>query len=114
MSWFRRLWSWFKNLFVERPSTFETARVEEAPEILRPQTVYLIGEDGGIWSVAMRCPCGCGADIHLSTVGGRPRWSVRTEEDDTVTLSPSVWRKAGCKSHFFLRRGMIQWCAESP
>ncbi|WP_419192496.1 DUF6527 family protein [Engelhardtia mirabilis] len=59
----------------------------------------------------MLCPCGCGEEIQLNTVGGHPRWSVEVEIDGTVTLAPSVWRKAGCESHFFLRSGAIQWCS---
>lgn len=112
MSWIARLWSWVKGLFRRGPTPLATIRVEEPPEVLRPRTVYLLGEEGHIWSVAMLCPCGCGEQIHLSAVGGRPRWSVEVEGDGSVTLSPSVWRKAGCRSHFFLRRGVVQWCLQ--
>lgn len=111
MTWIARLWSWAKELFRRGPIRLKTVRVEEPPEALRPRTVYLLGEGENIWSVAMLCPCGCGEQIQLSTIGGRPRWSVETESDGTVTLTPSVWRKVGCESHFFLRRGVIQWCS---
>ena len=111
MSWIIRLWSWAKSLFVRRPSPLRTVRVEEPPEALRPRTVYLLGEGEHVWSVVMLCPCGCGEEIQLSTVGGRPRWSVQLETDGALTLTPSVWRKVGCKSHFFLRKGVVQWCS---
>ena len=105
------LWSWTKELFRWGPKRYKTVRVEEPPERLRSRTVYLLGEGEHIWSVIMVCPCGCGEQIQLSTVGGRPKWSVETESDGAVTLNPSVWRKVGCESHFFLRRGVIQWCS---
>ena len=113
MSWVARLWSWVKRLFRRGPAPLTTLRVEEPPEILRPRTVYLLGEGEHIWSVAMLCPCGCGEQIQLSTVDGRPRWSVEIECDGSVTLRPSVWRRVGCKSHFFLSSGLVQWCPGS-
>lgn len=113
MSWIARLWSWVKGFFRREPERLTTVRVEEPPEVFRPRTIYLLGEGEHIWSVAMLCPCGCGEQIQLSTVGGRPRWSVKIDRDGTVTLTPSVWRKVGCESHFFLREGIVQWCSSS-
>ena len=108
-----RLWSWVKGLFGGGPAPFTTIRVEEPPEVLRSRTVYLLGEGEHIWSVAMLCPCGCGEQIQLSTLDSRPRWSVEIEGDGSVTLSPSVWRTVGCRSHFFLRSGLVLWCTGS-
>ncbi|WP_248306350.1 DUF6527 family protein [Devosia oryzisoli] len=59
----------------------------------------------------MRCPCGCGATIELMVIPeARPRWSITTDAQRRPTLHPSVWRKTGCKSHFWVREGRIQWC----
>jgi hypothetical protein len=59
----------------------------------------------------MICPCGCKEVINLNLLKTvRPRWSVKEHPDRTVTLTPSVWRQKGCRSHFFLRRGRIEWC----
>jgi Family of unknown function (DUF6527) len=69
-----------------------------------------VGE-GAPWLAALACPCGCGEVIHLSLLKrDSPRWSFHEEDDGTITLSPSVWRSRGCKSHFFLRRSTITWC----
>ncbi|WP_394350709.1 DUF6527 family protein [Chitinophaga tropicalis] len=58
----------------------------------------------------MMCPCGCREQIHLNLVGKyRPCWSWSVDKK-RITLSPSIWRTAGCCSHFFLRRGQVQWC----
>jgi hypothetical protein len=82
----------------------------EVPDKLRSETVYVIGEDGVNWSIAMLCPCNCGATLEMSLhPDGRPRWKIRQHVDGTVSLSPSVWRRVGCKSHFFLKRGAIHW-----
>nr|WP_291162796.1 DUF6527 family protein [Hyphomicrobium sp.] len=61
----------------------------------------------------MRCPCGCGATIELMILpGANPRWSIQVDEVGRPTLQPSVWRQTGCRSHFWVRRGRIQWCGD--
>jgi hypothetical protein len=73
--------------------------------------VYIIGVQGNEWLAEMVCPCGCGETLFLNLLQDElPNWQWRVNADGAVTLSPSVWRKVGCKSHFFLREGMIEWC----
>lgn len=80
------------------------------PEELLPETLYAIGENGHIWHVMLVCPCGCGATIALNVLpDDSPRWKLH-ENVEGPTLSPSVWRTAGCGSHFILRRGQVIWC----
>ena len=89
--------------------------VEDVPERLRAGDVYLVGENGRFWCVALLCPCQCGEVIQLNLVTGtRPLWTFELEPHTrTITLRPSVWRTAGCRSHFFLRSGRVQWCEAS-
>jgi len=92
---------------------YRSARVEEMPDIVKPLTVYLCGEGEYLWAAAMICPCGCKEVINLNLLKTvRPRWSVHEHPNGTVTLSPSVWRQKGCRSHFFVRKGRIDWCRE--
>ncbi|WP_418219703.1 DUF6527 family protein [Burkholderia territorii] len=42
--------------------------------------------------------------------GQRPRWTLTLKRTRLPSLSPSVDRTVGCRSHFWLRRGVIQWC----
>jgi len=103
----RWLWSWRPF----RKSRWIGVAVDDVPDDLRKYCVYLIGEDGKLWQVAMLCPCGCSAVIQLCVLpDSRPSWSVSMHADGTVSLSPSVWRTTGCRSHFFLRGGKIDWC----
>jgi hypothetical protein len=84
--------------------------VDECPDRLQRLRLYLIG---GVapWSAAFLCPCGCGEVIHLSLlIDDRPSWRLSFDRDGLPTLSPSVWRTKGCRSHFFLRQGSIVWC----
>jgi hypothetical protein len=99
---------------LHRPRPLRTQYHEELPDDLRPGVVYVLGENRFRWSVATLCPCGCGAVLQMSVMQeGRPRWQLHEHEDGTISLHPSVWRKEGCRSHFFLRRGKVVWCTAS-
>ncbi|WP_456769989.1 DUF6527 family protein [Bradyrhizobium sp. USDA 4448] len=59
----------------------------------------------------MRCPCGCGQGIELLLVKeAKPRWDLSVDPSERPSLKPSVWLQTGCKSHFWLRRGRVEWC----
>jgi hypothetical protein len=106
--------AWWVASFFRRaraPEAFLTVQTEELPDALDARTVYLVGEGVHLWSVALLCPCGCGETLHMNLLpDARPRWTVTRHADGTVTLDPSVWRRVGCRSHFFLRGGQIDWC----
>lgn len=94
-----------------RVPLYRAQRIEDLPDIFKPLTVYLVGEDDHLWAAALICPCGCGERIELNLLPqARPCWSVERHPGGTVTLMPSVWRQKGCKSHFFVRNGRIDWC----
>ena len=84
------------------------------PDTLKPFTVYLCGEGEHLWAGAMICPCGCKEVIQLNLLKQvRPRWRAQVHKDGSVSLMPSVWRQKGCRSHFFVRHGAIDWCQEN-
>lgn len=91
---------------------YRTRVVEgELPAVLKKRTLYILKEDGFLEQAAMICPCGCGKALHMNLLTDeRPCWRVTHHEDGTATLHPSVWRKKECRSHFWFRRGRVQWC----
>lgn len=90
-----------------------TVHTGEVPEAPADGKIYVVGEAMHQWYVVLACPCGCGETVHLSLLeDDRPRWQLTQHENATVTLFPSVWRSVGCRSHFFVRRGKIQWCQQ--
>lgn len=102
--------AWFQSCFSFR-RRWRAVYVDEVPDELQPHKVYLVREDGMVWQLVMTCPCGCSAIIQLCCLPNtRPRWTYRSERNGSVTLHPSVWRKVGCRSHFFLQNGRIVWC----
>ena len=111
MKWLLYLARVVKRWFLRQPVPLRTVKVEELPDQLNPKSVYVVGEGAYLWFVAMLCPCGCGATLHMSLMPeGSPKWHLREHDDGTITLHPSVWRTKDCRSHFFLRQGLIQWC----
>jgi len=111
MNFFTTLWRRFSKWWVslwERP--YRSVKVEELPDRLAKKTLYIAGEGPHLWFVAMICPCGCGEVLQMSLLqDARPRWTVSVDSKGVPSLSPSVWRQVGCKSHFFLVCGHVQW-----
>lgn len=106
-----RVWLWVTTWSRGAPKRLRTIHLEELPEQLDAGVVYVLGEGPHRWFVALLCPCGCGATVQVSLLAdAKPRWHLLEHPDKTISLHPSVWRKVGCRSHFFLRNGCIQWC----
>jgi uncharacterized protein DUF6527 len=84
--------------------------VDGEPLRLRRNIMYVRESAGGPAFGYLACPCGCGTTLHLRFIGERrPRWSLSIDVEGRVTVHPSVWRGTGCGSHFFVRRGCIEW-----
>ncbi len=59
----------------------------------------------------MRCPCGCGDDLHINLDRrAGPAWRHYLRRG-TLTLHPSYWRADKCGSHFILWKNEIWWCS---
>ena len=106
-----RIWSWIRSWFSSQRKRLRTVHLEELPESLDDDAVYVLGDGPHKWFIAMACPCGCGDLVQVSLLAdAKPRWWLTEHGDNTISLKPSVWRRVGCQSHFFLRRGYIDWC----
>ena len=92
----------------------EVQAFHPTPEQLRPGRLIIV-RDGPLdkW-ICLICPCGCGAKVQLSMgMNRRPRWSFKLDWLARPMIEPSIRRLDGCKCHFWLKRGQIQWCADS-
>ncbi len=108
MKWPKWLLNWVEWLLPARGLV--VVEGEDPPDGLPRRDLVLLRDAGEDWSVAMRCPCGCGQRVELALIPeAKPRWSLRLEPGKLPTLSPSVWLRDGCRSHFFVRRGRIRW-----
>ena len=109
----RRLWQiWFefrKRLF-GKPAPLLTTYAAEMANEPEKNRIYLIGENNHFWFVVFLCPCGCGTTVQVSLLpNSNPHWTFAEHGVGTISLSPSVWRKDGCRSHYHVRRGFIEW-----
>ena len=93
---------------------YRVERVVDVPDAPREHLLYAIADPRQApWAVAFVCPCGCGAIIQLAlVVGGGPSWRLHRDWLGRPSLHPSIWRVRGCRSHFWLRRGLIEWVSD--
>jgi len=111
MNWLRNAIAWLRSLFT-RKRLIRSRNVTALPPQLDPLTLYVVGQNGHRWHVAMICPCGCKATLFMNLLPDEePCWELSEHKDGSASLHPSVWRKVGCRSHFWLRDGQIHWCA---
>ena len=95
-----------------RKIKYSSIFIDDFPDdnIIQNNTLYIVGENGNYWVVIFLCPCGCGDLIQLNLLPEfRPRWSIKKHLDATLTLHPSIDRLVGCRSHFWIRKGVVEW-----
>lgn len=111
------LWcrDWILLWFRLRPQ-YRVRRIEgDLPPSLNKYTIYIVGQDGYSEHISMLCPCGCADVVHLNLLPDeRPVWKIENHSAGTITLHPSIWRKVGCKSHYWIRQGQVEWFGNKP
>ncbi len=89
---------------------FSYKYVEDLPLIIEPDIIYIIGENSMFWMLGFTCPCGCQLTINLNLLEKSfPCWDYNIQNNSLITLSPSIRRVKGCKSHFFIQKGCVIW-----
>jgi hypothetical protein len=91
---------------------YTVRHVTDEPQELSTRIIYVVGERDNEWLASFCCPCGCGAHVRLNLLDceGRPKWNVHEDTRKRASLRPSVSRNVGCKSHFWVSKGDVQWC----
>jgi hypothetical protein len=84
---------------------------DEFPDEFEGDIIYIRGEKKYLWSFAMECPCGCRDIIYANLITDEhPFWKITWNLNGTISISPSIWRNKGCRSHFFIKNCKIDWC----
>jgi hypothetical protein len=111
MKLFRKIVEWFRQKYETLTAPrYKSIDINDFPTDIKPATVYIVTDGAVPDTLIFKCPCGCNADIYLNLLKDtRPNWSFHISKTRKITISPSVWRTVGCKSHFFIRRGRIDW-----
>lgn len=108
---------WLKNWLSPQPAPKPAPHYRPQfdkiePASAQPGTVHIVGESRRAWALLLKCPCGCGDDIWLNLLKGHPqRWRYRVRQDQ-VTIRPSINRVVGCRSHFLITNGEVEWCKD--
>jgi hypothetical protein len=98
--------------FYSHNTDFKIVFVDIQPErdnVLRKR-IYIIRNYGLSKWVVMKCPCGCDEILTLSLMKNfKPNWKIKIDKKKRITISPSIWKQDGCKSHFFIINGRLKW-----
>lgn len=79
-------------------------------ENLKKDIIYVVGEKRYMKWAYMKCPCGCNDTIMLSLNRNiSPSWSIKQDKLGRATISPSINKLNGCKSHFLVKSGKLIW-----
>lgn len=110
MDWFK---NWLSHQPAPKPPAYYRPQFDSAePETAQPGTIHIVGEPRRAWALVFKCPCGCGDDIWLNLLKGHTQqWRYRVKHNK-VTIRPSINRVVGCRSHFIITKGEIEWCKD--
>lgn len=93
-----------------KTSGYQIDYSEDVPINIKNDTIYIIQDGLEPESLAFKCPCGCNSNIILNLLeDASPRWKFEIIEGKLLNISPSIWRKIGCKSHFFIVDSKVKW-----
>lgn len=107
MKWYRKIVAKFAEWLQPEHKYFF---VEDLPEHIGDKTIYIVGDKVQPWLMAFNCPCGCNNVIHLNLLkNANPCWKFNVTIKKKISISPSVWRTTGCKSHFIVENSKIKW-----
>ncbi len=111
MSFLQWAVAWLGDLFGGGRRKVRFIEGDELPAELPRRDLLVAREGDTLWAAGMRCPCGCGRRLEVMLLPGvKPRWDLTMDDRGRPTLHPSVWVKDGCRAHFWLRRGRVDWC----
>lgn len=102
-----RLISW---LFKDQIYIVKYYKKDEEFEFNTNELTIFGGKGYNKWAHLI-CPCGCNEIINLSLMKSHnPHWYLKIDNFSRPTLYPSIWKKDGCESHFWIKKGKLIWC----
>lgn len=103
-----RIVAWF---FPKKPNSKEHIQyLNDLPAYPDENIFYIIGSFDKPWLLAFNCPCGCNSLIQLNLLEeASPCWEFKITEENRMSISPSIHRTTGCRSHFFIKDSKVDW-----
>lgn len=109
------LWLLVQLRLIQAPD-FVALTIPDHPELsdMRPGKIYIVGGKGYQKWGYFRCPADLSEIVQLSLMENRrPRWKINTDLLGRPTVHPSVRQLDGSFAHFWIKKGKINWCADS-
>ena len=101
----------------QRPFRLATVRCSAFPKagVIADRSVYITELRHLRKWASFHCPGGCGKIVRLQlTDTSSARWNIRTDWLGRATLNPSVRQITACGCHFWIRKGCVDWCLDTP
>lgn len=103
----------FKSIFSKSPKKFSGIVVcgdrQSLEQEVQNGKIVIIGNKNNPKWVHFLCPCGCKEQISLNLMKSYyPRWRVKFNQDDTVSISPSI-DNTSCGGHFWIDHNQVFW-----
>jgi hypothetical protein len=110
MKHLKRFIAFIKSMFGFE-KTYSIEEIESLDEVkVVPNILYIERRGERDRWLHLSCPCGCGELLSVNLMTSvSPHWLISRNRDQTLTVSPSLYRMDGCRSHFFVRSSRIQW-----
>lgn len=103
-------------LGLARKPDFTVLMMSDHPDesAIKPRRVYVVTSGGHMKWAYFLCPADPTEVIQLSLMTNRrPHWRLTRDWFGRPTIHPSVWQTAGSHAHFWIRGGLVEWCADS-
>ena len=81
--------------------------IELMPETLEEGILYISMTYG---TCSHLCPCGCNYEVPIPFGNTEYSWKLITEDNGTISLTPSLQNTFECKSHYYIIKNKIVWC----
>lgn len=109
----RRVLIWLG--FISKPHvSARLVSLHPAPEKIKPGEILVVGDTTYQKWACFTCPGGCGEKIQLSlNQKQQPSWKITIDSLGLPTIYPSVRQINECHCHFWIRKGIVQWCTDS-
>ncbi len=101
-----RVRTFLKELFLKK---YSYKNVSEIPVKIKNDVIYIVQEGTEPETLVFNCPCGCKESVYLNLLKDTfPVWTYMTEKR-RISVFPSVVRKKGCRSHYWIKKGKVIW-----
>jgi hypothetical protein len=83
------------------------------PDNLINDIIYIVVDKNHAKWAYLKCPSGCNEIIMLSlNIKEFPSWCVKQDKFGRASITPSIRKLDGCKSHFLIKKGKLIWARE--